>query len=721
MTKTFFITYNIILSLVDVSYAQASNNFFQSLRKSKKELLSHLESCTFRLVYMENSIPATDDTLLFLEYYNNHGIFILESIPASHEDYMVNQTYLTRSQDKKFMSCYSIFYFQDQLFQAIANIEKTSPAEIIRSYFQQYPVLIRNENPPIVVFITFSKKISASNYRFVHKIDTTSSFFVLSAVHVKLICAKCGKKIFHEPESIVSDSTWRKMYIRHGKIAVSDRFSEEWDTNIVNSFYTCAVSPDPITSWEYPGAQKCLLRVLKQKLNTTDSRDIYAAYGLATYLVMLSINVEELLDREFRDGFYNRRYEPVSYGMSLTRYRFGTLTNNLHGQDISSLTRPFDVLIWIFLILSTFCVTLSFRAFFGDSQTWSTIGIFVISILLEQSPNIVNNVRYLRKQVYFLFVLWLLLSLLVSNAYKGVLFSFLATPTVPRVPETLSEVVNSNMLIATSSEFEEIIDDKRVRKAKLQKWIESYLEKLRAGTTSVNQDEDTYIKLKESMLCVRNNRLTNMFIAMESGTEIDSVIRGKSINCTIPRKLIFIDEELFVDLFGELNSLFTNNVFIQGRSLDLFTETEQWVVQRNAFLRLLRPILSALEEAGLYTRWEYFENILSVNKILKSTRKTVLNALKESKSLFSAKDNVLAYLLFKPYTAISVTEPVPISLKFFKVFALLFAYCLAICGVAFFFEIIIYVGLKQVFFTCRNRIIGVWFHRKFGFPLSYTP
>ena len=713
MFVIFFLNLSIFLRLIGFSYAIESTSFSHASSKSQEELLNHLKPCTFRFVYLENCKSAAEEVLIFVGHYHRHGTFILESIPALLEYSLPNQTYKMTNYDQvRFMSCYTIFYFQDQLFKAIAKMKDKSPEGILWSYFRNYPVQLRKENPPFVVFVTFGKKISAIHYKYVHELDTTSSFYVLSIDNVKLICSRCGNSVFHEPKSIVSNFSWRQMFIRHGKISVCNWFSTKGcDTDFVNPLYACTVYPDSITTSVYLGARKCLFRVLKQKLNTTESRDWSRADGSALFLPMITQYVKlALID----DKHFNQISSAVSYGMSTIRYKFGALTNP-QGQDISCMTKPFDELIWLFLFFSTICICLCLRVVSRASKTSPMSEIHLISILLEQSQSIVTKSQHFRKHMFFLILPWMLLSFLIGNAYKGVLFSFLTTPSVQKVPETLHEAVNSRMMIATLARIASI-NGAAYSLAKDR--VDSILENIRAGAIT-GQDENTYQKFRDKMLFVQNS-VVDMFIAIETGAEIYSEVKEESGNHTISRDLMIFDKEETVSLLSELTTLFTNKILTPGRSLDLFSNTELWILRRNAFLRLMIPIFSGLEQAGIYRRWKYFENILIINKILNDTRKKVLNEFETSKTRFSAKDNILAYLLFKPHTAKSVTEAVPISIEYFTVFALLFAYCIAICGVAFTLETLTNIGFKHLFLTCQNKIVGFWFHRKFDFSLSYS-
>jgi len=704
MSVIFLLNLSIFIPLLGLSNAKVSTNFFHSLSRSQEELLNHLKPCTFRFVYLENSISAAEDIRKFVDYYHKDGAFILESIPAHIEYILPNRTYqITRYNKVKFMSCYTIFYFQDQLFEAIAEIKELNPAEILSSYFKNYPVQLRKENPPFVVFVTFGKNISSIHYDHVHKIDTTSSFYVLFIDGVKLICASCGDYIFHEPKYILSDSAWREMYVRYGKISVCN-WVAECDRAYVNSLFTCTVYPQSITKSFYLGAGKCLFRVLKQKLNTTESHEWLRADGSAIYLTMISRYVKTLL---IEHNNYDRIFEPVSYGMSVTRYRFGTLTN-LGGQDISCLTRPFDEFIWLCLFLSTIGVCSCLEVVSRVTKNWFISKIHLISIMLEQSQSIVTKGKCFRKKIFFLILPWMLLSFLLGNTYKGVMFSFLTTPSIQKVPETLNEVVDSNLLIATLTYISDNIDGKTVKSAIAKIRVDSILENIKAGAI-IQQNEDIYQKFKDSMLFVWKP-VAHFFIAKETRAEMPSEKQGIIKNRTVPENFIIFDQEIFVNLFSELITIFTDDIFILGQSLDLFSQTEQLVLPRNAFLRLMSPIFSELEEAGIYRRWQYFEDILFVNKAMSDTRKRAINAFNASKIRFSSKDNILAYLLFKPYTAKTVTKAVPISLEYFTVFALFYVYCTAVCGVAFILETLTKIGFKHFVLTFRNQI-RFWFQK----------
>jgi len=70
-----------------------------------------------------------------------------------------------------------------------------------------------------------------------------------------------------------------------------------------------------------------------------------------------------------------------------------------------------------------------------------------------------------------------------------------------------------------------------------------------------------------------------MFVALEAGFEL----RDGTKNYTIPKKMIILDSENVVKVFGELNTIFTKNILAMGETLGLFSTRSQWLFLRNTF------------------------------------------------------------------------------------------------------------------------------------------
>jgi len=570
-----------------------SVNFFGNLNKQQYEHLNLFKPCNIRVVFLEKSIPASEDVLAFLNYYKNEAVFILESITGNPNNFITNSTQaITTQQNIRFMTCYAIFYFQDHLRDTTANTRKLPLKLLIREYFQIFTIFVRDENPLAIIFFSFRVFETVQHYTYVQYITTTSSFYVISLDEASLICSTCGRDIVWNVNDF-SHSTWRKLHVNYGvPIPVKSLVGGHWDTEQVTPFYACDVFSGRLALEEYPNVDDCFLRVVKQLLNTTDGHNMENSFGVAQFFVMEKSN----LDLIFLEKRYIK-YEALPYGMSISMYQFGTLTSpNLH--DISSLIKPFDVATWFFLVASVFSVCLYFRIVFQLTKQRSVLEIHIISILLEQSQSFVTKYRSHRTQTGGILISWMFLVFITGNAYKGVIFSFLTAISVPVVPDTLEQVMQSDYLLVTMSKLGIMKGDKIIEKSTAKDNIESIMEEVGAGKLKIS-NSNLYQQFNETLIFLNPATVSGIFLVKET----KGVVWGETKYISIPIEVVFFDSDDIVKLFQELNAIFTKNVVVLGETLHFFSTRSQWIFKRNAFLRLILPIVTGLEESGIYTRY----------------------------------------------------------------------------------------------------------------------
>jgi len=324
---------------------------------------------------------------------------------------MTNSAQATaRPRNMKFVTCYTIFYFQDQIIDT--DLKKNRYA-VICDYLLAFAISVRDENPSSVVFISFrtsSPSLSWEYYSCLQNVHLTSLFYRFSTHR-----ADCIYQNYKIPISLYVAA--------HSK----------WDTNRVNSFYACAVSIERLTSERFIHPQKCLFRVAKQILNMTE-KEALDAYGKPSFLYL------NHFAEKYKVQKTHSRFELVPYGSVVELYQFGTTVRPLFYR-INSLIEPFEMTTWGLLVGSICCLCLYFRVLFKWTRKRFLLETHVLSILLEQSQNIATKFKRLEKQASVLLVCWLFLTFLVGNAYKGVLFTLLTKPSVPLVPQTLQQVI----------------------------------------------------------------------------------------------------------------------------------------------------------------------------------------------------------------------------------------------------------------------------------------
>ena len=557
-----------------------------------------------------------------------------------------------------------------------------------------------NENPTFVVFvhfrdISFPKSLSHA----LGKLDITSTFYAVFPTSVALICAPCRENNNHRrltESELFSNSVWKKIHVENNHLKLGDAFGKAWEVVELNPLTFCDISIPRFLQWRFPPAKMCLLRNFASTYNISYSPRSEAT-GVAKYFLMSKSNVEEFL---LVNG--NTRFEPFGYGMYIEDIRIATLVRaGNHG--INTLTEPFDAYIWSLLMCSLVCLCLYFRLN-GNSKVGE---VHVVSILLEQSQPLIThpNHRKILKQTYWLLTAWFLLTFLVGNAYKGVLFSLLTLSNLPPVAESLTALVSSGIYIGTMRKFSKYTTDSKGIETRVFIPTVHYHVGNLVKTSMEVPDLESYLRLNSSL----NSFVTDVshrFVAKATHSEIE----GFGKNHTLPEEFALVDTETLLNQFTELNNMLSQNfVVILGPTLNLFAVRYQWIIQRNSMLRLMLPFLYGIEESGIFSRWEDFQRIWDSYEHLNYSDHMLKN--RESRM----KDNILAYLLFKPYTMKSPSVAKPITVGFFSVFAVLFGYCIAICGGVFILEWVSGWKPLRSCLRCKNRLFRAWFLEKFGY------
>ena len=686
-----------IFLLNSLTQAVHSTNFLKTLNEPLSQILDSFKSCTIRMVFLENSFHASEDVLLFLQFYQNQAAFILESIPSDSRRFKkIRPAAASRvMQDMRFITnCYTIFYFQDNLFDATSISDQTQPPNrLIYDYFLTFSVSLRNEDPTYIVFMNLRSSIVRNDYDYVKYIDTTSSFYVLAFTDqsVRLICVTC--KTLNRVKSF-SESTWKQIQIQT-KIPVTSVYNAIWDTDTVNSFDSCGISHyERFTSRTQPYPRICFFREIKQRLNTTDSRKHrIPAYSEMSIYSLYKGNI----DNPFKKHSFSR-FVLLPYGMRKFYYGFGAVTRS-YGYDINSLVKPFDFLTWSFLIASFLSLCLYFRICFRITNKRTLLETHVFSILMEQSQDIVTECGVLQRKTCGLLVCWMLLVFLVGNAYKGVLFTILTTLSFPAVPKTLQEVTESDSFVISTA----IVSQNGIgSEAKYE--IGNIVEEASQGRLNIS-NVDLYKKLNNLIVFLGNDvDISSLFVAMEKGDKL----KGQDGNYTaIPKNLIIFDRDVTIDLFKELNSLFTTNtMLVLGQKIDLIWLRAQWLFRRNAIARLASPILINLVESGIYERWQQYSSVYAAyTRLYYAKRKILDNCFNVSNSRIAKKDNIIAYLLFRPYTAQPSPETEePITMDFFSVFAQMLCCCLALCSFSLLVEKLSRIEFVQLFNMIKEKM-----------------
>ncbi|OXA53824.1 hypothetical protein Fcan01_11639 [Folsomia candida] len=155
--------------------------------------------------------------------------------------------------------------------------------------------------------------------------------------------------------------------------------------------------------------------------------------------------------------FFHRRVvrmKLLNYATEYTEYHLVFYTGRGGSLDFLKLFEPLDTWIWVGLVL-TFLATLGFV--YAMSETRGSVGdalFTVFSVLLDQSqydPEEAGAGKILRNKITILITAWTLTLSTILTCYKGDLLSYFVLETLPSTPDTIEDLVASDILITTNT------------------------------------------------------------------------------------------------------------------------------------------------------------------------------------------------------------------------------------------------------------------------------
>jgi len=229
----------------------------------------------------------------------------------------------------------------------------------------------------------------------------------------------------------------------------------------------------------------------------------------------------------------------------------------------TALLRPFDTITWLCLLASialmssflTFSLW-TYRAYYlnkrpaMDSLLWRNSILMTLGAIMEQNPSELTakkNVLSFRIS----FQTWLLVSIIITNAYTGIVISFLCSDVLPpNLPNDLKELVekfqNFPMISVDSIYIPEIDKSMHYSSAFIQEYI---------GLMEFYQGKDSFksyykhINLSTIYLDVENKKLPVIY---ERGINLPPDITSLKRDYKLPVQFTLISTKTGTKVFGNL-------------------------------------------------------------------------------------------------------------------------------------------------------------------------
>jgi len=452
--------------------------------------------------------------------------------------------------------------------------------------------------------------------------------------------------------------------LRGSKVLFASKYS------ISASLKTCSYSENQY----YTPPYECAVRVLSLKFNYSE----YTAYHQYELKEKpFSFFLQGPVKRDINGLLVQHKifgHNWIVHGVSYEPYQLIVFTTHV-GKSFSSVISQVDVWIWVAIILILgilFTFVLAIEGF-------QSVGMFVgwlVTSLLEQLDDKIARKLFSKKfwMVTPALASWLFSTLILGMFYKGELFSVMIAMGLPPVPQTLRDVVESNLTLVTFSTegWPTVTNDAVMNDSYLKASIIPDL------ILDINDTEPFYqfmSKVHDKTQFIRGN-------AWELALKIVTSFKNGSVNVNNNNGVGVLDSKTnILDLVQSVDHLANEIKPVRNHDLNPFTIRKPWIGKRNYFFVEFARSLGSLVQGGIYYKWEQnFHFKMWIDNINKN-----YSSGEENQNISSPKFQALT---IKDTVSVLFPESRPIELKILKsIFLLHFTLC-AICLITLLIEIV---------------------------------
>lgn len=256
------------------------------------------------------------------------------------------------------------------------------------------------------------------------------------------------------------------------------------------------------------------------------------------------------------------------------------------GYDFFMLLKPFDKSTWILLIITVliFAVTVQDYKSGQKLSNFFTVIFWAIGSLLEDyEPRIFKRLWKSSTQDLLLISTWLLGAIILTNGYKGCVFSFMSKIVEPQVPTSLLDLVKDDvkpacgLYSALMTLFSYAMKASSLDDALL-------LEKLKKKVVHIDDDSDVVKSV------IREMTEENFRLMFGSNSQTDTLV-------LIGDKNIISYWRLMAIKFGDY-SVVTDTSNTLGKLIIL----SPWIGIRNFFYPFFIDLVARYHESGIYRK-----------------------------------------------------------------------------------------------------------------------
>ncbi|CAG7704626.1 unnamed protein product [Allacma fusca] len=240
--------------------------------------------------------------------------------------------------------------------------------------------------------------------------------------------------------------------------------------------------------------------------------------------------------------------------------------------------------------------------------------LLVLPFLLEHGQLPVKGVLKIGNRAVFILVIWCLMTIVISNGYKGTLYSLMTAFVPPTTPTSFEEILASKYFLVTTAIY--------IKNKKSVGAISSN-NKLRYDLKNYSNDPTLQKILRVERNLMETVVYTSSFMDQlvfsntEDGQDVKLGLPNSRERFRVPPTHIFIERDWQVKLYLLLVKLSkSKEIPIMGPRIDFDVVRTPFLVQKNIFSPAITNCLFQMVESGLWDLWlRYHESYLKLKTL----------------------------------------------------------------------------------------------------------
>ncbi|CAL8122851.1 unnamed protein product [Orchesella dallaii] len=674
----------LLIQEIFISSIKTDNTYRNTPSASVMNLLDHLKNCHIKIY--SDPISQSELTHLLTVLLNTFGDEVVYSLEQP-------QIYSSVGLDRPWSQVRISFSQNSKCF---VHLYLGSPRQ---SNFPPLQVLLYQgfiANPDYAIFVKFGPSINVQRFlnfllrQFYQSHYMAHIFAILNLERLYSICILCNNRyrlVLRSNVESLEVENWKYFQkINMHRHFINAGISQgEKDKKLKTCHRILEYGPFN----RPPTVEECIFRELSFKLNYTYKVNRRFSYATVKRRHTLTVAY-------YNNEIKRQRWQILEHGMVFDQWGYMVVKERENAYN-TALTKPFDLWAWICLLVSCMCLCILFvTSILVDFYSFSIPDSFrvmtlivcnVFGSVLDQSVQSSFAKSYnlwFHKSILGVWLLWSLAIVIVNQAYRGIMFSFLTISPDPKFPVTLKALAESDLKIIT---FTSITYKRRFRSM-----VSVNLEEVMIPGMVPGVDYPIYYKdFNKSIDFFRSNLqgMCDMSAKLFLENNLELAPNHTVDWDPLPENFAVFEFVKHVDMQKRILQLYLPSKWESSLiPVPNFMTRMPWTVSRNYFYPAFRRGLSFIYESGLYNRWDKYHDEINGFKNFYAVRVSISKLkVNTSKIRYAVPEKNWRNYYFSTVKKQLFLEPESVSVKVLKTVWILSAIVLGFAVLSFVIEI----------------------------------